>query len=128
MKQKTRVNSIEVERKYDFFTVTEKNGIEHTVYSDDYDKIVKILMEIDETEFKDCFITAQAIADKLCEMHPGLKTKMLRPTGKYYSLYHLVLKILDYYRYIDYYKDGTILKHQKFIDITPEPRGLDKWF
>jgi len=124
---KTRVEPVSVERKYDYFTIVEKNGNKHVVYSDDYDKIVKYLMEIDETKFKDCYITPDVIAKKLCKKHPELKTNMFRPTGKYYTLYHLVLKILDYYRYIDYYKDGTILKNKKFIDITPIERGIERW-
>ena len=122
-----RVNDVEVERKYDFFIVTEKSGAKHTVYSDDYDKVVKYLMEIDEMEFKDCYIPAETMADKLCEARPELRVSLLRPTSKYYTLYHLVLKILDYYRYIDYYKDGTVLKHKKFKDITPIKRGIEGW-
>jgi len=124
---KKRVNQIDVERRYDYFIVREKDGAKHTIYADDYDKIVKILMEIDEMAFKDNMVTPESMATKLCEMHPELKTKMLRPTGRYYNLYHLVLKILDYYRYIDYHKDGTIKKHKKFVDITPIKRGLDRW-
>lgn len=124
---KTRVDSVDVERKYDFFVITEKNGNKHIVYSDDYDKVVKYLMEIDEMKFKGCFIQPEVMAEKLCDEHPELKTKLLRPTGKYYTLYHLALKILDYYRYVDYYKDGTVLKYKKFKDITPTKRGIDYW-
>ena len=124
---KKRVDTVHVERKYDFFIVTDKNESNHTVYADNYDKILKYLMEIDEMEFKDCFIPPEVIAKKLCEEHPELETKMFRPTGKYYNLYHFVLKILDFYRYIDYYKDGTVLKHDKLKDITPVKRGVDKW-
>jgi len=130
MKTKKRVNPVFVIKKYDCFTVKDEDGTEHKVYLDDYDKMKKILMEIDETLFKDGMIPAEVMANKLCVMHPELNTKMLRPTGHYYVLYHLVLKILDNERYIDYYKDGTILKHQKFIDmtpVTPRKRGLDKW-
>ena len=127
MKSKKRVDNIEVERKYDFFIVVEPNGAKHTVYADDYDKVVKMLMQIDETVFKDCYIDAETMAKKMCEMHPELETKMLRPTGKYYSLYHLALKIMDYYRYIDYYKDGSVRKNKKFVEITPVVRGVDRW-
>jgi hypothetical protein len=130
MKKKKRVNPVFVIKKYDCYIVKEEEGAEHKVYQDDYEKILKILMEIDETRFKDGMVTAESIANKLCELHPELKTKMLRPTGRYYVLYHLVLKILDNGRYIDYYKDGTILKHAKLIaitPITPKKRGLDKW-
>lgn len=124
---KKRVNPVDVERKYDFYIVKNKNGDKHTVYADNYDMIVKILMEINETKFKDEYIAPQAMAEKVCELWPNLKTKLLRPTGKYYTKYHLVLKILDFYRYIDYYKDGTVLKHQKFKRMTPKKRGLNKW-
>jgi len=124
---KKRVDSVEVERKYDFYIVKNKNGDAHTVYADDYDMIIKILMEINETKFKTGYISPEAMADKLCELHPNLKSKLLRPTGEYYSKYHLVLKILDFYRYIDYYKDGTVLKHEKFKRMTPKKRGLSKW-
>jgi len=124
---KKRVDSVEVERKYDFYIVKNKNGNEYKIYSDDYDMIVKILMEINENNFKNCYISPEAMANKLCELYPKLKTKLLRPTGKYYSKYHMVLKILDFYRYIDYYKDGTIIKHKKFKRMTPMKRGLSKW-
>jgi len=124
---KKRVNPVEVIRKYDFYIVSSKNGNKHTVYTDDYDMIVKILMEINETKFKNGYISPHSMADKVCELYPNLKTKLLRPTGKYYTKYHLILKILDFYRYIDYYKDGTVLKHQKFKRMTPTKRGIEKW-
>jgi hypothetical protein len=130
MKTKKRVNPVFVIKKYDCYIVKEEDGVEHKIYQDDYEKILKILMEIDETIYKDGMIPAQIMASKLCEMHPELKTKMLRPTGMYYVLYHLVLKILDNLRYIDYHKDGTIIKHARLIEITPitpVKRGLDKW-
>jgi len=130
MKKKKRVNPVFVIKKFDYFIVKEKDGVQHTVYQEDYEKILKILMEIDETKFKDGMVTAESIASKLCELHPELKTKMLRPTGSYYVLYHLVLKILDNGGYIDYYKDGTILKHDKLLSmtpVTPMKRGLDRW-
>ena len=127
---KKRVNPVEVERKYDCYIVKDSgNGEEHIVYSDDYDMVIKILMEVDETssEFKDGNITPEALADKVCHIYPHMKTNMLRPTGQYYKKYHLVLKVLDYYRYIDYHKDGTVFKHEKFKRMTPQKRGIARW-
>lgn len=132
MTEKKRVNPIEVEHKYDFYNITDKEGKKYTLYAEDYDIMVKILMETDETDpeqANDGYIKPQALAEKVCELYPSLRTKMLRPTGKYYKKYHLALKVLDYYRYIDYYKDGTIKKHDKFRKITPTTHqyGLSKW-
>jgi len=132
MKEKKRVNPVEVEHKYDFYNVKTKYGVKHTVYAEDYDMMVRLLMEVDDTDphqASNGCIFPQTLADKVCEIYPSLKTKLLRPTGKYYKKYHLALKILDYYRYIDYYKDGSIKKHDKFRKITPRTHhyGLDKW-
>lgn len=131
MKEKKRVNPVFVTKRNDCYTVTGEDGVSHKVYEDDCQVVREILLGIDETKYKNGMIPAEVMASKLCEMHPELKTKMLRPTGMYYSMYHLVLKIFDNARCIDYYKDGTILKHAKLGEIkpviTPRKRGLDKW-
>jgi hypothetical protein len=124
--EKKRVNGIKMDMKNDMFRVTEENGIEHIVYTDDYNKIVDILEKIDETWFKDEMIPAEFLAERLCAVRKDLVTNMLRPTGGYYSFYHLVLKILDNQRFIDYYKDGSVLKNEIFKNILKVKRGLDK--
>lgn len=127
MKEKKRIDPIDVEKKYDFFIVIENGSKPHNVYMHDYDTMVELVKEIDETKYPNGIIPPYVLADKICKRYPGLNTKMFRPTGPYYVLYYLVLKILDHYRYIDYYKDGTIKKHEKLIEITPIKRGLTKW-
>lgn len=133
MKEKKRVDPVDVEHKYDFYIITDKEGKKYTLYAEDHDIMIRLLMEIDETDPEQSdngYIKSTALADKLCELYPELKTKMLRPTGKFYDKYYLPLKILDYYRYIDYYKDGTLKKHEKFRKMTPQSNkyGLDKWY
>lgn len=124
-KQKKRVNPIEVEKSYHFI-VTE-NESKHEVSLIDYDKLVTILQSINEMEFKNLIIPANAIAKQLCKTDQKLNVKMLRPTGRYYQKYHLVLKILDHEGYIEYYKDGSVKKLHKLKDITPTKRGMDEW-
>ena len=128
MKVKQRVTPVAVKKGPDFFTIIENTGSKHKIYFDDYNKITLILMKIDETYYKDYIIPAKVISERLCDVyHPEMKTKMLRPTGGYYKFYHSILRILDHYRYINYYKDGTILKNKMFVDITPIKRGISKW-
>jgi hypothetical protein len=133
MKEKKRVNPVKVKRKYDFYTITDDKGKRYTLYDEDHDIMVRLLMETDETDPEQAekgYIKPSALSTKLCELYPSLKTKMLRPTGKFYDKYYLPLKILDHYRYIDYFKDGTIKKHNKFRKMTPSTNkyGLDKWY
>lgn len=124
-----RVDTCEVERKHDHWTIIDKNGKETPVYDDDYNVMVDILKNINETLYKECLIPATVIGERLCDaFHPEMKTKMFRPTGAYAKFYYNVLKILDHNGYIEYYKTGDILKLQKFKDITQIKRGWDVWF
>ena len=84
-------------------------------------------MEIDETAYKDELIEPTDITHELCKQHPNLKTDMLRPTSEYMKKYYYALKVLDHYRYIDYYKTGKIRKNEKFKKVSPKKRGLDMW-
>ena len=124
---KVRVDSVDVTEHSDFYVIVDKEGKKHTVYFDDHEKIINILMGINEMKYKDCYISAEDIAKELCKTKPELKTNLLRPTGGYYKYYHLSLKVLDHYRFIDYYKDGTILKNKKLTDISPIKRGIQRW-
>ena len=124
--RKERVNPIDVERRHDYIIV-KNDDKNQTVYLEPVDEMIEILKRIDETKFKNHMITPDCISKRLCEKHPELKTELLRPTGEYYARYHLVLKILDNERYIDYYKDGTIRKNKNLLDITPIKRGVDRW-
>jgi len=122
-----RVNPVDVGLGADFYIVAEKDGKKHFVYFDDFNEINRILMEIDETQYKDELIEPSDITHELCKKNPDLKTDMLRPTSQYMKKYHYALKVLDYYRYIDYYKDGKIRKTDKFKDMSPIKHGLDSW-
>lgn len=128
---KKRVNPLEkVEKEYDYYIVKEKTGKTHFIYFDDCEKIVKILASIDSEDFNSGYIDASLIGSMLCnQYHPEMATKMFRPTGNYTKFYHMVLKIFDYYRYIDYCKDGSVLKNPSFSKLKSETKTvkLDNW-
>ena len=125
---KKRVNNIDVVKKHDFFEVTEKNGKKSIVYIEDYLCMIQCLKQIDEKRYKNICIPASAIAKKLYKKNHDIKRVLFRPTGEYRRLYYMTLKLLDHYRYIDYYKKwGLILKREKFKNIATKKGKKSIW-
>lgn len=122
---KQRVDQIVVEKKYDFYTIVEKDGKRIKVYNRFVDALEEILKGIDETRYKNGIISTSVLNKNVGIKYPELKTDMLRKTDGYYEKYANPMRVLDYYRFVDYYKDGTVTKNQPLKDKEKKLRGLD---
>lgn len=111
---KKRVKPVEITKEHDFYIVRLKDGKRFYIYHDDVRKIIDILSKIDEKAYPDKFIPAKVMGDSLVKKRPELDSGMFRVTGGYTKFYNMSLKVLDHYRYIDYYRDGSVFKYKAF--------------
>jgi len=85
-----------------------------TIYFDTHNDLIKILVKLGKQNPGE-LIPAQSVADELTILHPKLlKTKMLRPTGKYSELYYSSLHLEHFYKRIIYFYNGEIFLDEGF--------------
>ena len=127
--------------------IQDSSKTKHKIQKVNIDKIIVILIAIDETKFDGCFIPATEIERRLFVNKKKMKDgNFLRPK-EYYDEYLNPLRYLCHIKKcIYYYKDGTIQKRkimdfvakeiltkidsENIVDLIPTnvpKRGLDRW-